>query len=506
MLDIIDKDTNIKNEVFSGITVALALVPEAVAFSFVAGVSPLIGLYAAFMMGVITALFGGRPGMISGATGAIAVVFAPLVLKHGVDYLFVAVIVMGIIQLIAGLLKMGKFARIIPHPVMLGFVNGLAIVIFLAQLGQFKINGEWMTGSNLYVMLFLVSITMLTIYFLPKLTKAVPSTLVAIIGVTFISIFLSKMGFDIQNVRDFAKGGIAGGLPSFSLPNVTFSFETLKIVFPFALTAALVGLIESLLTLALVDDLTDTRGNSNKECLGQGLANLVNGFFGGMGGCAMIGQSMINVNSGGRKRLSGLVASISLLLFILFLSPLIELIPLGALVGVMFMVVIGTFEWESLKLRKKIPTKDLFIILAVSVITVWHDLATAVITGVILSSLIFAWEKGSRIYSKIEINNDGSKIYKLEGTLFFASIASFKELFDVKNDPKNVILDFANSNILDHSSIEAINSITYKYKQNGKSLKLTNLSDDCQKLLKSAEKIIDISILNSNKKVTGALS
>lgn len=496
MLEIFDKDTNIKNEVLSGFTVALALVPEAVAFSFVAGVSPLIGLYAAFMVGIITAIFGGRPGMISGATGAVAVVFAPLVLKYGVDYLFVAVILMGCIQISAGLLKMGKFARIIPHPVMLGFVNGLAIVIFLAQLGQFKINGNWMSGSTLYVMLFLVSVTMFIIHFLPKLTKSVPSTLVAIVGVTLVSIPLSKMGFDIQNVRDFAKGGISGGLPTFNLPNVSFSFETLKIVFPFALTAALVGLIESMLTLALVDDLTDTRGKSNKECFGQGLANVVNGFFGGMGGCAMIGQSMINVNSGGKKRLSGIVASISLLVFILFLSPLIELIPLGALVGVMFMVVIGTFEWESLKLRKKIPTKDLFIILVVTGITVWHDLASAVITGVILSAIMFAWEKGSRIYAKNEININGSKIYKLEGTLFFGSIASFKELFDFKNDPDDVIIDFTNSSVLDHSSIEALNSITSKYKQNGKSLHLVNLSSECRRLLKNAEEIIDINILD----------
>jgi len=501
--DILKKKLNAKDEILSGLTVALALIPEAIAFSFVAGVPPLVGLYAAFIVGLLTAILGGRPGMISGATGSIAVVFVALVSLHGIEYLFATVILMGIIQILIGIFKFGKFARIIPHPVMLGFVNGLAIVIFKAQLGQFKINvagkSVWMTGSTLYTMLGLVILTMAIIYFLPKLTKAIPSSLVAIITITLISLLLSKSGFNIPNVRDFANGGISGGFPKFALPKVPFNFKTFEIIFPYALTAALVGLIESLLTLSLIDELTDTRGRSNKECIGQGIANVTCGVFGGMGGCAMIGQSIINVTSGGRKRLSGIVAAISLLCFVMFGSALIEIIPLAALVGVMFMVVIGTFEWESLKLGNKIPFNDTLIIIIVMIITIVHDLALAVIVGIIISALIFAWEKGKEISAKDFMREDGIKVYRLDGPLFFASVTCFKNLFDVKNDPQEIMIDFKNSHIMDHSGIEAINAITKKYKENNKKLHLKHLSSDCLELLNNAEEIIEVNILEDPK-------
>ena len=493
MFDLFDKNKkNIKDDVLSGLTVALALVPEAVAFAFVAGVSPIVGLHAAFMMGLITAIFGGRPGMISGATGAIAVVLAALVKTHGIEYLFAAVVLMGVLQITAGLLRLGKFSRMIPHPVMLGFVNGLAIVIFLAQLGQFKIDGKWMLGTDLYLMVGFVIITMLIITFLPKLTKAVPSTLVAIIVVTLAAIGLNKYGFSMQTVEDFAKGGISGGFPMFHLPDVPFSLETLKIIFPYAFIAALVGLIESLLTLTLIDEITDTRGRSNKESIGQGIGNFVNGLFGGMGGCAMIGQSMINIKSGGRTRISGVVAAVSLLFFVMFGSSLLNVVPLAALVGVMFMVVIGTFEWESLSLRKKIPLKDILIIIVVTVITVQVDLAVAVVVGIILSALVFAWEKGKEISFTTRICDNGTKVYELNGSIFFASITSFKNIFDFKNDPQDIVIEFINARVMDHSAIEAINSVTEKYKGMGKTLHLRHLSSDCRQLLENAEKIIEV--------------
>lgn len=495
MFDLFDKNKkNIKDDVLSGLTVALALVPEAVAFAFVAGVSPIVGLHAAFMMGLITAVLGGRPGMISGATGAIAVVLAALVKTHGQEYLFAAVVLMGLIQITAGFLKLGKFARMIPHPVMLGFVNGLAIVIFLAQLGQFKVDGKWMIGAELFMMISFVVLTMLIITFLPKLTKAVPSTLVAIIVITLAAIGMEQYGVHMQTVKDFAKGGISGGFPIFHLPEVPFSFETLKIIFPYALTAALVGLIESLLTLTLIDEITDTRGRSNKESVAQGAANFINGLFGGMGGCAMIGQSMINIKSGGRTRISGIVAAVSLLLFVMFGSDLISVVPLAALVGVMFMVVIGTFEWETLTLGKKVPVKDILIIVVVAGITVWHDLALAVVAGIILSALIFAWEKGKQISVETRVDDKGSKIYELNGTIFFASIASFKAIFDFNNDPDDIIIEFINARVMDHSAIEAINFITEKYKAQGKTLHLKHLSPDCMQLLKNAESIIEVNI------------
>ncbi|WP_320045749.1 SulP family inorganic anion transporter [uncultured Ilyobacter sp.] len=490
---------NIKDDVLAGLTVAFALVPEVVAFAFVAGIDPIVGLNSAVIIGLCTAIFGGRPGMISGAAGSIAVVFTALVALHGVEYLFATVVVMGIVQILVGVFKFGKFARMIPHSVMLGFVNGLAIVIFLAQLNQLKIDGVWISGPQLYVVLGLVALTMGIIHFLPKLTKAVPASLVAIVVTTGLSMYSNKMGIHIPNVLEFSKGGIAGELPKFHIPEVPLNFETLKIVLPFAVTAAMVGLIESLLTMSLIDDLTDTRGQANRESIGQGIGNFMNGLMGGTGGCAMIGQSMINLTSGGRGRISGVSTALALLSFVLFGSKIIGVIPLAALVGVMFMVVIETFAWETLKYRKRIPKKDFLIILIVAIITVEHDLALAVIVGIIISALIFAWEKGKRISAEIKVNENGTKVYILEGPLFFGSAANFKDLFDVQNDPEVVAIDFCKSKVTDHSAIEAINNITDKYRQAGKKLKLKHLSRDCNELLKNAEEIIEVNIVEDPK-------
>jgi SulP family sulfate permease len=493
--------TSVKNDVLSGFTVALALVPEAVAFAFVAGVDPLVGLYAAFMVGLLTAILGGRPGMISGATGALAVVMVALVADHGVQYLFATVVLMGVLQVLAGVFKLGKFIRIVPHPVMFGFVNGLAIVIFLAQLGQFKVPGvngglEWMSGSALYTMLALVALTMAIIHFLPKLTTAIPSSLVAIAVVTLISYF---SGLETRTVIDFVKtmtgdvnATIAGGLPQFAIPMVPFNFETLRIIFPYAVVLAAIGLIESLLTLTLIDEITETRGRSNRECVGQGVANVATGFFGGMGGCAMIGQSMININSGGRGRLSGITAALTLLGFILFASALIEIIPLAALVGVMFMVVLGTFEWSSLRIMKKIPKADAFVIILVSGVTVASDLAIAVVVGVIVSALVFAWDHAKHIYATTRIDDDGSKIYELHGPLFFGSVSQFLAIFDTKEDPKDVIIEFKYSRVADHSAIEAIDTLADRYVALGKELHLRHLSEDCVVLLNKAGNLVEV--------------
>jgi SulP family sulfate permease len=503
---VVPKKKNIKNDVLSGLTVALALVPEAIAFSFVAGVEPRVGLYAAFMMGLITAIFGGRPGMISGATGAVAVIFAPLVYAHGVSYLFAAVTLMGVLQIGFGLLKLGKFIRLIPHPVMLGFVNGLAIIIFKAQFSQFYVgsgeNRHLLETQPMLIMLGLIGMTMLISIVLPKITKAIPATLVAIVTVTLLGVFLRNSGYEVRNVLDYVldndKSGtittIAAGLPKFHFFDVPMTFKTLEIIFPYAVLAATVGLIESLMTLTLIDELTETRGRGNKECMGQGLANFVNGFFGGMGGCAMIGQSMINIRAGGRTKISGITAAISLLLFILFGAKMIELIPLAALVGVMFMVVIGTFEWSSLRLIKKVPMADFLIIVLVSSVTVFFDLAIAVIAGVIASAVIFAWEHGKNISANIK-SNDEQKIYKLNGPLFFGSVSSFKELFDFKNDPNEVFIDFKNSRVCDHSGIEALNNITERYAQNNKKLHLLNLSKECSTLISKMENVVEISVI-----------
>lgn len=503
---ITQSDSNVKNDVLSGITVALALVPEAVAFAFVAGVDPMIGLYAAFMMGLITSAIGGRPGMISGATGAMAVVMVALVAQHGVQYLFAAVILAGLLQILAGVFKLGKFIRLVPYPVMLGFVNGLAIVIFLAQMGQFKILdtsglSQWMSGSALYLMLGLVALTMFIIQFLPKLTTAVPASLVAILTVTFL---VHGLDLEARTVIDFVRDMVpaaqkdtvtlAGELPSFAIPMVPFTLETLYIVLPTSIILALVGLIESLLTLTLIDELTDTRGRGNKECVGQGVANTVNGFFGGMGGCAMIGQSMININSGGRGRLSGITAALVLLAFILFLAPWIELIPLAALVGVMFMVVLGTFEWASFKILRGANKEDAFVLLLVTGVTVIADLAIAVVVGVIVSALVFAWKHASHIFAKTYVDSEGWKIYELQGPLFFGSVGHFRELFDVVNDPQDVVIEFKEARIWDSSGVDAIDGLADKYEAAGKKLHIRHISEDCRALLNKAQKFVEINI------------
>ena len=479
-----------KTEVLSGLTVALALVPEAVAFAFVAQVNPLVGLYAAFIVGLITALIGGRPGMISGATGALAVVMVSLVVTHGVEYLFATVVLMGILQLLAGAFKLGKFIRMVPHPVMLGFVNGLAIVIFLAQLGQFKAPGtnEWMAAEPLSIMLGLSFLTMAIIWFASKYIKAIPAPL---LGILIVSGIVIGMGIDIPRVGDLAS--IKGGLPDFHIPAVPLNFETLNIIFPYALILAAIGLIESLLTLNLVAEITDSRGGASQECFAQGTANVVTGFFGGMGGCAMIGQSMINVNSGGRTRLSGIAAALFLLAFILVGSSLIEQIPLAALIGVMFMVVIGTFAWSSFRIIHKIPKSDAFVLVLVSGVTVASDLAVAVVVGVIVSALVFAWQAAKRIGARSHSLKEGQKIYEMHGPLFFGSIASFQELFDPKNDPDEVIVDFLDSRVWDHSGLQAIDALADRYKSAGKQILLRHLSHDCLALLSKAGNTVELS-------------
>ncbi len=498
--------SSVKNDVLSGLTVALALVPEAVAFAFVAGVEPMIGLYAAFMVGLITAAFGGRPGMISGATGAMAVVMVSLVSEHGVQYLFAAVLLTGLLQIIFGVFRLGKFIRMVPHSVMIGFVNGLAIIIFTAQLGQFKIENaagelQWLQGPPLYIMLALVFLTMAIIHFLPKFTTAVPSTLVAIVVVTLLVYFIPAL--DTRTVVDFLRSmsgnenaTIAGTLPTFAFPAVPLSMQTLQIILPYSLILAAVGLIESLLTLTVVDEMTNTRGRANKECIAQGASNMVNGVFGGMGGCAMIGQSMININSGGRGRLSGITAALGLLAFILFASSLIEIVPLAALVGVMFIVVLGTFEWASFKMMRKVPKRDAFVIVLVTAVTVMTDLAIAVFVGVIVSALIFAWQHARHIHAVSESSAQGDeKIYRVNGPLFFGSTSNFLELFDVNNDPKRVVVDFAASRVVDQSAVEAIGTLNGRYIREGKKMYVRHLSRDCRKLLHKAGVLVEINLL-----------
>ncbi|MGB5426095.1 MAG: SulP family inorganic anion transporter [Gammaproteobacteria bacterium] len=484
-----------KNEILSGLTVALALVPEAVAFAFVAGVEPLVGLYAAFMVGLLAAIFGGRPGMISGATGAMAVVMVALVAEHGVEYLFAAVVLTGLLQMGAGALRLGKFIRIVPYPVMLGFVNGLAIVIFLAQLQHFQVTSaegvqEWLSGEALMIFAGLITLTMLIIKFLPKLTGSFPAALAAIIVVSLLALGLE---LDTTTVGDLAS--IKGGLPAFHIPSVPFTLETLLIILPYSFILAAVGLIESLLTLSLIDEVTNTRGRGNRECMGQGIANTVTGFFGGMGGCAMIGQSMINVNSGGRQRLSGVAAALFLLIFILFASPLIERIPMAALVGVMFVVVLATFEWSSLRLMGKIPASDAFVLILVSAVTVFTDLAIAVVVGVIVSALVFAWEHAKHINSKTYDDEQGSRVHELNGPLFFGSVKNFLELFDPEEDPDDVIIEFQNSRVADHSAIEAIDTLAERYIRAGKTLHLRHLSEECRRLLKKAGDLVEVNVL-----------
>ena len=536
---------SLKNDFLSGVTVSLALVPEAIAFAFVAGVSPLIGLYSAFFIGLITALFGGRPGMISGATGAMAVVVVSLVSMHGIEYLFPTVILCGLLQIAIGLGRLGKLIRMVPHPVMLGFVNGLAIVIGLAQVNSFQTikDGKlgFVQGTQLWLMLGLVGLTMAIIWLLPKLTRAVPASLVAILSVTLIAFVINsktstEMNF-VATVGDMLKTnsiaathnsskdiaspqgkvtppqqpaqtkvtnqaagvhGISGGLPQLfflEYSMVPLNWNTLSIIFPFAIVLCGVGLIESLMTLTLVDEITETRGKGNRECIGQGTANIVCGLFGGMGGCAMIGQSLINVNSGGRGRFSGITAAICLLLFVLFLSPLIEQIPMAALVGVMFMVVIGTFEWASLKMFHRMPASDMMVMVLVAGYTVFmHDLATAVILGVIVSALVFAWQHATHMGADIKFNEFGSKIYQFHGPLFFASVSSFKEMLNPVADPDDVVLDFYYSRVYDQSGLEAIHSMAGKYEALGKRLHLTHLSPECRSLLAKAGDLVEINI------------
>lgn len=490
------KTVNYKTEILSGLTVALALIPEAIAFALIAGLSPLTGLYAAFTIGLVTSILGGRPGMISGATGAIAVVIIALAKSHGVEYIFATVVLAGIIQIIVGLLKLGKFIRLVPHPVMFGFVNGLAIVIFMSQLTQFKAldsNGimHWLQGSALYLMLGLVALTILIIWGLPKLTKAIPASLTAILVVSAITIGLN---IDTKTVGDIAS--IQGGFPPFHIPMIPFDMETLYIILPYAAIVAGVGLIESLLTLNLIDEITETRGWGNKECVAQGTANIVTGFFSGMGGCAMIGQSLINISSGARARLSGITASVMLLVFIMFGSNLIEQLPMAALTGVMIMVAIGTFEWSSLRTYNKMPKSDVLVIVLVTLITVLlHNLALAVLIGVIISALVFAWENAKRIRVRRTVDENGAKHYQLFGPLFFGSVTDFNEKFDVLNDPDVVVIDFSQSRITDMSAIEAVNKLTERYLKVGKKLHLKHLSKDCLVLLQNADEIIEVNIL-----------
>ncbi len=487
--------SRVRIELLSGLTVALALVPEAVAFAFVAGVHPLVGLYAAFLVGLVTALIGGRPGMISGATGALAVVMVALVAQHGVEYLFATVVLMGILQVIAGAMHWGRFIRLVPHPVMLGFVNGLAIVIFLAQMGQFKVpgtmentghglsGGEWLSGLQLYTMLGLVGLTMAVIWVMPRLTRIIPAPLA---GIFVVAALVIGFGLDVPRVGDLAS--IEGGLPSFHLPMVPLTWETFEIILPYAVILAAIGLIESLLTLNLVGEITGKRGGASQECIAQGAANVVTGFFGGMGGCAMIGQSMINVKSGGRTRVAGIAAAIFLLIFILFAAPLIERIPLAALVSVMFMVVIGTFAWNSFNIMRKVPPMDAFVIVLVTVVTVMEDLAVAVVVGVIVSALAYAWNNAKRIHAETResVTEEGAKVYEIKGPLFFGSSEGFVELFDVANDPNTVIVDFSDSRVVDQSALQAIENIAGKYEAAGKRVMLRHLSRDCHTLLNKA--------------------
>ncbi len=489
---------NYRTEVLSGLTVALALVPEAVAFALIAGLSPLTGLYAAFVMGLVTSILGGRPGMISGATGAIAVVIVVLAKDYGVEYVFITVILAGLIQIAAGFLKLGKLMRLVPLPVIFGFVNGLAVIIFSSQLVQFKNeDGNWLTGTPLYIMLGLVGITMLIIWGLPRINKSLPAALIAILTIFGLVVFFD---IDTKTVGDIAS--IKGGFPPFHIPNIPWTFETLQIIFPYAAIVAGVGLIESLLTLNIVDQITETRGRGNKEAVAQGAANILSGLFSGMGGCAMIGQSLINTSNGARARLSGIVAAVMLLMFIMFGASLIEQLPMAALTGLMIMVSIGTFEWASFKAFNKMPKSDIFVMVIVTLVTVFlHNLALAVLIGVIIAALVFAWDNAKRIRARKSIDQDGRKHYEIYGPLFFGSITAFNDKFDVLNDPNEVVIDFEESRVVDMSAIEALNAITERYKKVGKVVHLRNLSPDCQKILADAGEMIVINVFDPEHEV-----
>lgn len=486
---------NYRTEVLAGLTVAMTMIPESLSFAILAGFPPLMGLYAAFIAGLVTAIFGGRPGMISGGAGATVIVLIALMNSDGLEYVFAAVALAGVFQILIGIFKLGKFIRLVPHPVMFGFVNGLAIIIFMSQLDQFKtvLNGDivWLSGNPLFIMVGLVVLTIGIVVLLPKLTKAVPSSLVAIIVVFILVYFL---GIDTKTVKDIAS--VSGGFPPFHIPNIPINWETLKLIAPYSMIMAAVGLTEGLLTLNLVDEITETKGNGNKECIAQGSANILNGFFFGMGGCPMIAQTLVNLSAGSRARLSGIIASLTILAIILFGAPIIEQLPMAALVGVMIMVAIGTFEWASLKIFNKVPKKDIFLVIIVAVITVvLHNLALAVLVGVILSALFFAWESAKRIRARKYIDEDGVKHYEIYGPLFFASTTNFAEKFDVANDPNEIIIDFKDSRVSDMSAIEALNVVTQRYNKVGKKVHLRHLSEDCRKLLSNADALIEVNIM-----------
>ncbi|MCD0480072.1 SulP family inorganic anion transporter [Chryseobacterium sp. LC2016-29] len=489
------KKINLKNEVLAGFTVAMTMIPESLSFAILAGLSPLVGLYAAFMMGLVTAVLGGRPGMVSGGAGATIVVLIALIKSHGIEYLFATVILAGVLQLFVGVFKLGKFVRLIPQPVMYGFLNGLAVIIFMAQVEQFKIvdiNGtvSWLQGSSLYIMAGLTGLTIVIVYFFPKITKAIPASLVAILVVFGIVL---GFGINTKTVSDIAN--ISGSLPSFHIPKIPFSLETLQIIFPYALIMAGVGLIESLLTLSMVDEITNSKGSANKESVAQGLANITNGFFGGMGGCAMVAQTLVNLNAGSRARLSGIVASITILIIILVGAPFIEKIPMAALVGVMMMVAISTFQWVSIRIVNKMPKSDIFVGITVALITiVLHNLALAVLVGVVISALVFAWDNAKRIRARKHVDENGVKYYEIFGPLFFGSVTAFTDKFDPENDPDEVVVDFKESRIVDMSAIDALDKISKKYAQQNKKLHLKHLSEDCRKMLKNAEAVIEVNI------------
>ncbi|SFU78312.1 sulfate permease, SulP family [Pustulibacterium marinum] len=486
---------NYRNEILAGLTVAMTMIPESLSFAILAGFPPLVGLYAAFIMGLITAIFGGRPGLISGGAGATVVVLIALMQSHGLEYVFGAVAIAGVIQIIVGLFKLGKFIRLVPQPVMFGFVNGLAVIIFMSQLEQFKtiINGEhvWISGTPLYIMGALVALTIAIIVILPRFTKVVPPSLVAIVVVFALVYFFN---IETKQVVDIAS--ISGSLPPFHIPKIPFTLETLKIILPYGLIMAAVGLTEGLLTLNLVDEITGTKGRSNRECIAQGTANIANGFFYGMGGCPMIAQTLVNLSSGSRARLSGIIASLTILTIILVGAPVIELLPMAALTGVMIMVAFGTFEWASFKAITRMPRHDIFVMLIVTLITIiLHNLALAVLVGVIISALVFAWDNAKRIRARKHIDENGVKHYEIYGPLFFGSTTAFHEKFDIENDPEEVVIDFSESRVADMSAIEALNSITDKYQKAGKKLHLKHLSQDCIQLIKNADNLVDVNIL-----------
>ncbi|WP_298526554.1 SulP family inorganic anion transporter [uncultured Christiangramia sp.] len=489
------QQVNYKTEVLAGLTVAMTMIPESLSFAILAGFPPLMGLYASFIAGLVTAIFGGRPGMISGGAGATVIVLIALMKSDGLEYVLAAVALAGVFQIIIGVFKLGKFIRLVPHPVMFGFVNGLAIVIFMSQLDQFKtvVNGdiEWLSGTALYIMGGLVALTIAIVVLLPKVTKAVPSSLVAIIVVFLLVYFF---GIDTKTVKDIAS--VSGGFPPFHIPQIPLTWKTIELIAPYSMIMAAVGLTEGLLTLNLVDEITETKGNGNRECIAQGGSNILNGFFFGMGGCPMIAQTLVNLSAGSRARLSGIIAAFTILAIILFGAPIIEKLPMAALVGVMIMVAIGTFEWVSLKIFNKVPKKDIFLVVVVALITVFlHNLALAVLVGVILSALFFAWESAKRIRARKFIDENGVKHYEIYGPLFFASTTNFAEKFDALNDPEEIIIDFKDSRVSDMSAIEALNAVTQKYSKVGKKVHLRHLSDDCIRLLKNADAIIEVNIL-----------